>query len=332
MPSLFQPPSEVRHTASIATEFLWRVEVGDQQQPHQFRRQAIGFLFKGKVPVGNLPALITSGDLLPGGGALNGRRWAGQQLLKSWAARSGSRPMALASPRPQALQQLLPFLRDQGFEGELNRLDLLYPEGVIPWGGLFLPDPSIGRWALWRQPVGASAFSLIGQIHTLSTPAALSHLQDLVSEPVQPWDALICSSTAGRSVVEAVLNSREKALAERSGGDMARLRASRPQLPVIPLPLPDSAMAVPALDKRRARTALGLPETASVVLWLGRLSVYTKLDPWPTYLILERVARRLNHPLVLLECGPDDKPSQEPALIALREELPPCALPAHGWC
>ena len=270
----------------------------------------------------NLPALITSGDLLPGGGALNGRRWAGQQLLKSWAARSGPRPMALASPRPQALKHLLPFLRDQGFDGDLNCLDLLFPEGVIPWGGLFLPDPSIGRWALWRQPVGASAFSLIGQIHTLSTPAALTHLQDLVSEPVQAWDALICSSTAGRSVVEVVLNSREEALAERSGGDTSRLRASRPQLPVIPLPLPDSAMDVQALDKRCARTALGLPESASVVLWLGRLSLYTKLDPWPTYAILERVARRLNHPLVLLECGPDDKPSQEPSLIALRECCP----------
>ena len=124
-----------------------------------------------------------------GGGALNGRRWAGQQLLKSWAARSGSRPMALASPRPEALNQLLPLLRENGFEGELNLLDLLSPQDVALWGGLFLPDPSIGRWALWRQPVGASAFSLIGQIHMLSTPAALSHLQDLVSEPVQPWDA-----------------------------------------------------------------------------------------------------------------------------------------------
>ena len=272
--------------------------------------------------MGKLPALITSGDLLPGGGALNGRRWAGQQLLKSWAARSGTRPMALASPRPQSLQKLLPFLRDQGFNGQLNGLNLLSPEDVIPWGGLFLPDPSIGRWAQWRQPVGASTFSLIGQIHTLSTPAALAHLQDLVSEPVQPWDALICSSTAGQSVVEAVLNSREEALAERSGGDAGRLRASRPQLPVIPLPLPDCAMAVPELDKRRARKALALPEKASVVLWLGRLSVYTKLDPWPTYAILERVARRLNHPLVLLECGPDDKPSQEPALLALRECCP----------
>ena len=272
--------------------------------------------------MGTLPALITSGDLLPGGGALNGRRWAGQQLLKSWAARSGTRPMALASPRPHILQQILPFLRDQGFDGQLNGLDLLSPEGVIPWGGLFLPDPSIGRWALWRQPVGSSAFSLIGQIHTLSTPAAQAHLQDLVSEPVQSWDALICSSTAGRSVVEAVLTSREEALAERFGGDAERLRASRPQLPVIPLPLPDSAMDLPALDKRGARKALGLPEMASVVLWLGRMSLYTKFDPWPTYVVLDRVARRLNHPLVLLECGPDDNPSQEPALIALRENFP----------
>ena len=227
--------------------------------------------------------------------------------------------MALASPRPQSLQQILPFLRGQGFNGELNGLDLLSPEGIIPWGGLFLPDPSIGRWALWRQPVGASAFSLIGQIHTLSTPAALAHLQDLVSEPVQRWDALICSSRAGRSVVEAVLDSREEALVERTGGDVALLRAARPQLPVIPLPLPDSAMEVSALDKRKARKALGLPETACVVLWLGRLSVYTKLDPWPTYAILNRVAKRLNKSLVLLECGPDDKPTQEASLNALRE-------------
>ena len=163
---------------------------------------------------------------------------------------------------------MLPFLRDQGFDGELNGLDLLSPEKVIPWGGLFLPDPSIGRWALWRQPVGASAFSLIGQIHTLSTPAALAHLQDLVTEPVQPWDALICSSTAGRSVVETVLRSRapqhsfnnrklwQKGPEAVCDANEEHLRASRPQLPVIPLPLPDSAMTVRALDKRRGEDGL----------------------------------------------------------------------------
>ena len=86
-------------------------------------------------------------------------------------------------------------------------------------GRLLLPDPSIGRWAQWRQPVGASAFFLIGQIHTLSTPAVLGHLQDLVTEPVQPWDAVICSSRAGRDAVEQkVLDSREEQILWRTGG------------------------------------------------------------------------------------------------------------------
>ena len=145
----------------------------------------------------SLPVLITSGDLLPGGGELNGRRWAGQQFLRCWASRAGTRPMALAHADPSQLEQLKPWLESQGFSCELHPLGLLDPEPCRAWGGFFLPDPSIGRWAQWRQPVGSAAFSLIGQIHTLSTPAALGHLQDLVTEPVQPWDALIAVAVPG---------------------------------------------------------------------------------------------------------------------------------------
>ena len=71
--------------------------------------------------------MITSGDLLPGGGELNGRRWAGQQLLRCWARQAGSRPMALAHPDPAQLEQLKPWLQSQGFSGELHSLDLLDP-------------------------------------------------------------------------------------------------------------------------------------------------------------------------------------------------------------
>ena len=28
---------------------------------------------------------------------------------------------------------------------------------------MFLPDPSIGRWAQWRLPVGGAGFSIVGQ-------------------------------------------------------------------------------------------------------------------------------------------------------------------------
>ncbi|WP_114988899.1 glycosyltransferase family 4 protein [Synechococcus sp. N19] len=270
----------------------------------------------------SLPVLITSGDLLPGGGELNGRRWAGQQLLRCWARQAGSRPMALAHAVPAQLEQLKPWLKCQGFTGELHPLGLLDPEPCRAWGGFFLPDPSIGRWAQWRQPVGSAAFSLIGQIHTLSTPAALGHLQDLVTEPVQPWDALICSSRAGRDAVEQVLDAREEQLQWRTGASPALLRSQRPHLPVIPLPLPPESLEPFKFSKLQARKSLGIAPGHPVVLWLGRLSLLTKTDPWPTYLVLERVARELRRPVVFIECGPDDKPSPHEDLENLRRLCP----------
>ena len=48
----------------------------------------------------------------------------------------------------------------------------------------------------------------------------------------------------------------------------------------------------------------------------------TKLDPWPTYQVLERVAQRLERPLILVECGPDDHPSQAEHLDAHRKLCP----------
>jgi len=227
--------------------------------------------------------------------------------------------MALASASPQGIVQLLPYLRSQGFRGDLHGVDLLDPSTVTPWGGLFLPDPSIARWSLWRQPVGSSAFSLVGQIHTLSTPAALAQLQELVSEPVKPWDALICSSSAGKSVVTGVLENREQALASRTGCNPNWLKAMRPQLPVIPLPLPDKSLEPLKQNRQAARSSLGLSDDSAVILWLGRLSFYTKIDLWPTYALLERVATQLDRPLVLVECGPDDQPSQNQHLQALRD-------------
>jgi glycosyltransferase involved in cell wall biosynthesis len=266
--------------------------------------------------------LITSGDLLPGGGELNGRRWAGQQLLRSWANHASNRDLALANADPVQLQSIKPLLAQAGFSGKLHCLGLIDPEHLQPWGGLFIPDPSIGRWAQWRQPVGPASFSLIGQIHTLSTPAALGHLQDLVTEPVQPWDAVICSSEAGREVVEIVLCAREEQLLKRTGGNLDHLRSKRPQLPVIPLPLPMESIKENPMGQAEARQKFGIIDDAAVVIWLGRLSLFTKIDPWPTYIVLEQVARKLGKPLIFIECGPDDKPSQHEGLEKLRQLCP----------
>lgn len=269
-----------------------------------------------------LPVLITSRDLLPGCGDLNGRRWAGQQLLKSWAACLGPEPMALAHAQPNELKKFLPILRDAGLKGPLHGLSLIDPRPFCEWGGLFLPDPSIGRWAQWRRPVGAAGFSLIGQIHTLSTAAALGHLRDLILEPVEAWDALICSSSAGREVVESVLDDQQIQLIERCDGSAESILARRPKLPVIPLPLPVKAIQSSLPPKAKARADLDIPPNAAVTLWLGRLSLFTKLDPWPSYAVLQRVALQLDRPLVLIECGPDDTPQQAEGFKQLRKLCP----------
>ena len=216
---------------------------------------------------------------------------------------------------------LQPWLEESGFQGQLKPLGLVHPQPFRDWGGLFLPDPSIGRWAQWRQTAGAEAFSLIGQIHTISTPTALGFLQDLLTDPVQPWDALICSSTAGREVVQGVLDLHEQQLLERLGVDKTAVSLPRPQLPVIPLPLPNEAFTE-SFSAEEAHQALGLPQGCAVVLWLGRLSLLTKFDPWPTYQMLNRVAQRLDRPLVLVECGPDDHPSSVEHLNAHRQLCP----------
>ena len=165
--------------------------------------------------------------------------------------------MALAHADPSQLEQLKPWLKSQGFKGELHPLDLLDPEPCRAWGGFFLPDPSIGRWAQWRQPVGSCrVFSDRSDPHPLHA-CGLGHLQDLVTEPVQPWDALICSSCAGKDAVEEVLDAREEQLQWRTGVSAARLRGQRPNLPVIPLPLPPDSLEPYSLNQASGSPSVG---------------------------------------------------------------------------
>ena len=265
------------------------------------------------------PAFLCSSDLFDGGGNLNGRRWAGQALLKAWAAHLGNHPLQLAANDSGLKRSLKPLLLQAGHSAEVSIHGLVDPLPYAQIGGLFIPDPSIGRWARWRQVLGAGSFSLIGQIHTLNTPAALAHLEALASEPIHPWDALICTSTSGRAVVESVLADREDQLQQRFG---CRTPLPRPQLPVIPLPVPVDTMQQALPGQAQARESLGIPAVAHVVLWLGRLSMLTKVDPWPTYQILQRLASELSQPLWLIECGPDDTPEQARHFQELRQLCP----------
>ncbi|MDP8918190.1 MAG: glycosyltransferase family 4 protein, partial [Pseudomonadota bacterium] len=164
-------------------------------------------------------------------------------------------------------------------------------------GCFFTPSPINAAQAWQRELHGSKAWSLCGVNHTLSSARAMDGLTDLLAAPVQPWDAVICTSAASRDVIQTLFERQEDYLRGRLGAT----RFVRPHLPVIPLGVDCDAQAEQVAGRELARAALGLRAKDFVVLFLGRLSFHAKANPAPMYLALERLSQR--HSVVLIECG-----------------------------
>jgi glycosyltransferase involved in cell wall biosynthesis len=186
------------------------------------------------------------------------------------------------------------------------------------------PDPSIAAAAEWRAANPGADLSITGIIHTLCTTAVVAMVRRCVTAPVAPWDALVCTSRAGRAVVEAVLEQHTEYLARRFS--LASLsKAQWPSLPVIPLPAPVEPPIATGLSRQErrayARQRLGIAATSFVACSVGRLSFHSKAHPLALYRALAGVAEA--HPdLLLLECGQYSNPQIAGAYRELQERFP----------
>ena len=93
---------------------------------------------------------------------------------------------------------------------------------------------------------GHQAYSLVGMIHTLAPPKVRELIGEVLVAPVQPWDALICTSPAVRQCLEDLLDRWQEHLSQRFGGT----RAPRPQLPLLPLGVDQAALFEQRADQR----------------------------------------------------------------------------------
>jgi glycosyltransferase involved in cell wall biosynthesis len=137
----------------------------------------------------------------------------------------------------------------------------------------------------------------------------------LVLGDVRPWDALICSSTAGRRVVENYLD----ALVDAYPG-LAGLEAlPRPSLPVIPL----GSEPLERDDARRstARQRLGVDDGAVVLLYVGRFCPQSKCDLVPLLTAFVDVTRTSQPPARLVLAGDDTRHKMAAGLRAAATEL-----------
>ena len=171
--------------------------------------------------------------------------------------------------------------------------------GLAKAGVVYHPGPGIAEHAWQRSSFGHGAWSLCGITHTTASATAMDAITALITAPVQPWDALICTSTAVKGNVERLLQAEADYLKARLG----ITRLVLPALPVIPLGIHTQDFVFTAAQRAAARTALGVDEETLVMLFMGRLSFHAKAHPLAMYQALEAAAQATGKQVVLLECG-----------------------------
>ena len=255
-----------------------------------------------------------------------GRRVAGSGFAQGLAAslRPGDKLSVFTGSR-EALPTLRNLLQPVLTQGALVQLQAdLDPALIAESGCLHLPDPGLHHWCWLRAGGASSRFSLTGVTHTLCSHQVMQGLEQLVTAPLETWDALVCTSRSALDVVQKGMNCMHDRLERRFQQKLPPPQG--PQLPLIPLGIdPESfhwrgRFASRQEQRLQARQELGLSRSARVVLFLGRLSFHSKAHPLPLYSALERLSD--GHELVLLECGHIFNPTIAAAYDQLSQRFP----------
>lgn len=147
-----------------------------------------------------------------------------------------------------------------------SRWDLLHD--VRPVG-----DP---RRHFYLRSAQNKCFPIVQTHHALNYPFYLDeYFVPLLLARMQPYDAVICQSQASRQAFSALLDICVEALPVLGG----RRPKFEGQLPIIPNGV-DTDLFRPR-DVKDIRHQLGVPASAFIILWVGRLSAATKADLLP---------------------------------------------------
>ncbi|WP_293898510.1 glycosyltransferase family 4 protein [Phenylobacterium sp.] len=179
-------------------------------------------------------------------------------------------------------------------------------------GALYIPTPELRQEAWARRASGGTAYSLTGVTHTIAETYILDEISGLLLAPLEPWDALICTSEPGRKAVETLLDGVADYLQVRFGAS----RIPPAQLVTIPLGVHADDFRLDPDARRRWREQLGIPQDAPVALHLGRFSVGTKMHPGPMGLALQDASRKLGQQVYWIMFGGARRPEEEAAFQA----------------
>lgn len=224
---------------------------------------------------------------------LMGRQAAGEGFLRGWVKYSNVDCFYCQTRTQDMAQHFTQTVGTFGGTKPIKWLPSAVPQSLQQPGALFIPGPSLRDDAWLRRASGPQhAYSIVGVTHTTASKGAMDELSGLLTAPVQPWDAVICTSHAVRAMVRDLLDSSADYLRSRFGlgGDVP---VAEPQLPVIPLGVECDLFAQDTAARARLRNSLGAGHADIIVLFVGRLSFHAKAHPMVMYRALQRVVRDL---------------------------------------
>jgi glycosyltransferase involved in cell wall biosynthesis len=165
-------------------------------------------------------------------------------------------------------------------------------------GVAHLASPRLAKEAWARRTAGAD-YGISGLTHTTASADVTDMLADMMTGPLKPWDALICTSQAVRASVETQLEAVRADLEARLGAT----RLERPWLTTIPLGVNVDDFATTAERRAAWRKELDIPDEAVVVLYVGRFNVRAKMNPAPMALALQRAAELTGKTIAWVQAG-----------------------------
>lgn len=238
------------------------------------------------------------------GPKLMGRNAAGEFFLRGYLTHSHATAFWAQVQKQEHGQHFAAQVKAQG-RSETVHAVTPHNLGALAQAGLvYYPGPGIGQHAFHRvAATGAhTGWSLCGITHTTSSAGAMDALSELITAPVQPWDAVICTSTAVKDNVTRLLQAQANMLKERLGISKLVL----PMLPVIPLGIHTQDFVYTDAQKTAARKRLKANDNTLVVLFMGRLSFHAKAHPLAMYQALQKAAQLVKasgKKVKLVECG-----------------------------
>ena len=234
-------------------------------------------------------ALFFHADAIEGKGKdLVGRRSAGQSFLRGYLDHAPGDVVRVMTNTAKGIETFKSVAKDLGSTRPVDGIALRGTADFTKHGSIFFPGPGYLEAPWRRQHFDPAACSLVGITHTMSTRRVIEGLHDLLLKPVEPWDAIICTSRAVHSVVRTQLDKQIDFIKTRFGAN----RVPVPQLPIIPLGINANDFTHRPQARADLRAKFGADEDAVVVMSMGRLTVVEKANPVPLFMALEDIAQR----------------------------------------